>query len=262
MKNNQNGITLLILSITLVVLLILATVTINTGYNVLIDVRAGRIISNLDLVKIKADAIYDNFEFNGDKSLLVGAGGTKYRLSNIDELDQLEGIETGYENYNWYKWDTQTLRDLGLSEYNGLIFVNYENDKVIYSEGNAIMDQAYINSIKTKVSDIYSEYNNDETLLVGAGGYAFCLRDIENNYEMVGIIEEISNYDAIIDRDIWYKWDIKTMKSQGLDIELLKDGDIFVDYEDHEIIYTAGATADNRNYMYTLSAIKKAFEEI
>lgn len=167
MIKKENGITLLILSVTVVVLLILATVTVNTGYNVLIDVRAGRVISNLDLIKTKAEALYDNYEFSADKDLLVGAGGLAYSL-----------------------------------------------------------------------------------------------RDITNDYEMVGIIDEISNYDEIVDKEVWYKWDLNTMKSQGLDTELLKNGDIFVNYEDGEIIYTAGATVDNKNYMYTLTAIKKAFEEI
>ena len=167
MVKNEKGVTLLILVITIIIIFILMGVSVNTGYTTLINARTGRVISNLNLIKIKVESIYDDYQFSENEELLVGANDRKYSLDDI-------------------------------------IFENSQ------------------------------------------------LAEIEN---------EIPNYDSIATEKKWYEWNESILKLQGLDTKILKDdGKIFVNYEDSEIIYTKGATMNNRDYYYTLSGIEKEFE--
>ena len=166
MVKNEKGVTLLILVITIVVLVILMEVSFNTGYSTLTNVRAGRVIANMNLIKIKIEDIYEESQFNDDDSLLVGVDNTKYSLAEILNQNNMPGIKNEFDNYNT------------------------------------------INTIKD-----------------------------------------------------WYEWDEVILKSQGLDTKILKDGGkIFVNYEEAEVIYTKGATVDNNQYYYTLTALENVFE--
>ena len=85
MQRNDKGITMLVLVITIVILVILTGVSINTGYSVLRDIRVGRIISNMVLVKAKVETIYEEYQFSGDEKDLVGE-----KNKNIPELSEAE----------------------------------------------------------------------------------------------------------------------------------------------------------------------------
>lgn len=85
MQRNDKGITMLVLVITIVILVILTGVSINTGYSVLRDIRVGRIVSNMVLVKAKVETIYEEYQFSGDEKDLVGE-----RNKNIPELSKAE----------------------------------------------------------------------------------------------------------------------------------------------------------------------------
>lgn len=166
MVKNEKGVTLLILVITIIVLFILMGVSFNTGYSTLTNVRAGRVIANMNLIKIKIEDIYEEAQFDDNESLLVGVDNIKYSLAEILNQNDMPGIKNEFDNYS----NINTIRD-------------------------------------------------------------------------------------------WYEWDEVILKSQGLDTKILKDGGkIFVNYEDSEVIYTKGATVDNNQYYYTLTALENAFE--
>ena len=166
MVKSEKGVTLLILAITIIVLFILMGVSVNTGYNTLTNVRAGRVISNMNLIKVKLEDIYEEAQFNDDESLFVGVGNTKYSLAEILNQNNMPGFKDEFDNYN----EISTIRN-------------------------------------------------------------------------------------------WYEWNESILKSQGLDTKILKDGGkIFVNYESSEVIYTKGATVDNNQYYYTLTALENVFE--
>ena len=154
MVKNVNGITMLILVITIVVLLILMGVSFNTGYSTLTNVRAGRVISNLNLIKIKLEDIYEDAKFNEDETLFVGVDNTKYCLAEILNQNSMPGIYNEFTNYsgistiqNWYEWDESILKSQGLDtkilKNGGKIFVNYEDLEVIYTKGATVDNEQY-----------------------------------------------------------------------------------------------------------------------
>lgn len=135
MLKNKKGITILALMITVIVLLILTGVSVNMGFSIIKNVRAGRLISNMAMVKAKAQTIYEENEF--DETSLVGEECEIIDLS--DEEKQLLKIDN---TWKWYKWNANILKEQGLdtqmlgkSEY---FFVNYEHEEILYSRGTSL----------------------------------------------------------------------------------------------------------------------------
>ena len=125
-------------------------ISINTGYSALTNVRTGRIIANLNLIKIKVDAIYDDYAFNENENLLVGVNDQVYSLEQIVNNNDLDEIVSEFIDYNsiknqesWYEWNKNTLKSQGLDtkilDNGGKIFVNYETSEIIFTNG-ATMD--------------------------------------------------------------------------------------------------------------------------
>lgn len=150
MVKNEKGVTMLILVITIIVLFILMGVSVNTGYSTLKNIRVGRIIANLDLIKIKVEAIYENYQFTGDEDFLISADNKKYNLLEISNQNPMYGVREEIDDYrniaslnNWYEWDKNILKSQGLDtkilDNGGKIFVNYEMSEIIYTKG-ATMD--------------------------------------------------------------------------------------------------------------------------
>ena len=67
MLKNNKGITILALIITILVLLVLTSVSLGTGYSVITDIKLGRTVANMALVKAKAETIYEQSQFSGNE---------------------------------------------------------------------------------------------------------------------------------------------------------------------------------------------------
>ena len=143
LKNNQ-GVTIIALAITIIVLMIFAGMSITTGYSVLTDMRAGRIISNMNMIQAKVETISEQNEF--DETELVGTRiGTYDQISNLSlENEEIELLENEYSSFRtlvWYKWDQSTLESQGLDknmlENNHYFYVNYDTAEIIYSAGTS-----------------------------------------------------------------------------------------------------------------------------
>lgn len=172
MLKNNKGVTILSLVITIIILFILAGVSMNTGFSVMNDVRCGRIISNMALVKAKAEVIYEDYQFyNNDTDYLAGEGAyqidsTTYKLENVsisaEEVKLIaEGAETSEAevlNWDWYKWNSSTLQAQGLDQTilgeNEYLYVNYEHQEIIYSVGTSYDNENYFYSM-TGLNNMY-----------------------------------------------------------------------------------------------------------
>ena len=88
MLKNNNGITLISLAITLIVLLILAGVTIDTSVNLIKDSKIRNYITSMSLIKIEVEKNFEDFEFENDVS----------NLNNISELAESEIQKLTIEN--------------------------------------------------------------------------------------------------------------------------------------------------------------------
>lgn len=145
MIKNNKGITILALVITVIILAMLVGVSLNSGYSVINNMRAGRMISDMVLVKAKVQTIYEQYEFNEEKGL-IGTRIDKTMLPSLIQTEK-ESIKTALDDNTWFQWDTNTLVSQGLDykllgegEY---FYVNYKYSEIIYSKGTIYEGQTY-----------------------------------------------------------------------------------------------------------------------
>lgn len=172
MLKSNKGVTILALVITIILLLILAGVSVNTGFSVVKDVRVGRIISNMALVQAKVEVIDEDYHFyNNDTDYLVGEevykiDSTTYQLGNAKlSAEEIKMIaqnaqvnEADVFNWEWYKWDASILEAQGLDkemlDENEFFYVNYENAEIVSSEGTSYDNTNYFYSM-TGLNNLY-----------------------------------------------------------------------------------------------------------
>lgn len=116
----ENGITLIALTITIIVIIILAGIVSYSGSQLIKESKLQTIKTEMLLIKGKAETIKDKANFVNKDNALVG-----------------EKIEGGALD-GWYKWDEDDYASTGLTGIkNGVVYyVNYDDDiDVYYEEG-------------------------------------------------------------------------------------------------------------------------------
>lgn len=163
LKNNK-GVTILILVVTIVLMLILAGVSLNTGFSVLDDMRMGSLVSNMNLVQAKAEVIYENYTFyNNDTDCLVGSGPYQIdhslQLGDVklsqEELQMIaqeaEVSEEEVQNWDWYQWSRADLEaqdlDADMLAEDEFFYIHYESAEVICSQGVSFENSKMYHSI-------------------------------------------------------------------------------------------------------------------
>lgn len=141
MKYRENrGITLMMLSITIIVLLILSGVTIKVSNSIILKAELQNMYTNMLLIQVKEKTIAEKTNFSEDTTLK----GTK--LSTVEGDEKIKNlknegiISTLDENYDsYYIWNNAELEQEGLEDIKlkeGEFFiVNYATDEIIFSEG-------------------------------------------------------------------------------------------------------------------------------
>lgn len=135
MNKSENGITIVSLVITIVVLIIVASISIYTGTGVIKQATLQTINTNMMLIQAKTKTIAEQSKFNNDTSnykgiLLSDITGDK----NIDKLVNDGIIE---DTSKWYVLTEDDLSSMGLEKINidaGYV-VNYETEDIIYIKG-------------------------------------------------------------------------------------------------------------------------------
>lgn len=134
MKQEQ-GITLITLVVTVLVMAILATVTIEYGGPIIKRADLQTINTNMLMIQAKAKAIGENARFNNDESKYIGA-----KIQDIAENEMIKNlIDKGVINTteNWRLLQQAQLDSMGLGKLNqerGYI-VNYDTNEVVYVKG-------------------------------------------------------------------------------------------------------------------------------
>ena len=142
MLKNKKGITITALVITVIILVLLTGVSLSSGYSVVRDIRIGRIISNMALVKAKAETIYEQYQFSGDTTDLIGQEVTIDFLSNEEiAIIQNNAGNNDFSTWKWYEWDASVLKSQGLDANllgeGQYFYVNYEYGEIIYNKGTS-----------------------------------------------------------------------------------------------------------------------------
>lgn len=134
-KINQKGITLLSLVITIIVLLVIGSVTIYTGSNIIKKASLQTINTNMMLIQAKVKTISEQAKFNKDTSKYKGT-----KVSEVIDNEKIEELVTNKvieETEKSYLLSQEDLNQMGLEKVkveDGYV-VNYETDEVIYVKG-------------------------------------------------------------------------------------------------------------------------------
>ncbi len=134
--SNKNGVTLVALAITLVIMAILSVVAINLGTDSIETSRDAKLVSELGIVQHAVLEQYAKYEATKDTSYLVGDKINKSIVKQIaSQLEiNLANIPASYANQDYYKLNNESLKKIGIKdadEYEDIYIVNYVSGEVI-----------------------------------------------------------------------------------------------------------------------------------
>lgn len=134
-KTNVKGITLVSLVITIIVLLIITSITIYTGGNIIKKADLQTINTNMMLIQAKVKTISEQAKFNKDTSKYKG---TKIsQITGNSKIQKLIDDKIIEDNENSYLLSQDDLNTMGLEKIkneDGYV-VNYDTDEIIYVKG-------------------------------------------------------------------------------------------------------------------------------
>lgn len=144
----ENGITLVAMALTVLIMGILASVTIYYATPIIKNTKLQNLNTNMLLIQAKAKTIGENAKFNNDETKYIGQ-----KLSENTSNETIANlINKGIVDVsnNVYLLTKEDLGKLGLSkiDYEAGYIVNYDTDEVIYVKGFK-----YENNVYYKLSD-------------------------------------------------------------------------------------------------------------
>ena len=143
MKSNK-GITLAVLAITIIVLAIIGTVTLNISVGIIKEKNLKSIVTNMLLIQARVNIIKEKNTVSATENPLIGEQADASLVSSYNQ----DGI--------WYKWSNSELEDEGINVKlkDGIYYlVNYETGEVIYSKGYKSGDVIYYTLTELKELD-------------------------------------------------------------------------------------------------------------
>ncbi len=147
---NEKGITIVALVITVIILAILGTVTLNIGSSIINKTNLQNINTNMLLIQAKTKTIAEQAKFNNDTSNYKGRKITEITdNAKINELCEKQIID---DKENYYLLSQNDLNFMGLEKIkieDGYV-VNYETDEIIYVSGFKLNDTIYYKLSETK----------------------------------------------------------------------------------------------------------------
>ena len=153
MKENNSGITLIALVITIILLVILASIGINSGISTIRSAQLTKFTTEMKIMQLEVNELYNYYTNN--ESITVN--GTEYKGSGND-IDSGNGIQdigkeisqapqdkreeafssegSGITDTTGYKYyDQEIIKALEIEEVEGEFFVNIEKRSVISVDG-------------------------------------------------------------------------------------------------------------------------------
>lgn len=145
MRKNNSGITLISLVITIILLLILATIGISSGISTVRSSRLTKFTTEMKIMQQKVNELYDSYTNNRT----VNVAGNEYTgtdicnigndISNVSETQRNEVFSSsgsGITDTNGYMYyNATTIENLGIDGVDGEFFVNVAKRSVISVDG-------------------------------------------------------------------------------------------------------------------------------
>lgn len=142
-EEKVKGITIVALTITVIVLIILASIGIYTGTEIIKQANLQNINTNMMLIQAKTKTISEQAKFNKDTSNYKGTKVTE--VTDNKEVEKLLSENKIEDSENCYLLLQNDLNEMGLEKVkqdSGYI-VNYETNEIIYVKGFENKDKTY-----------------------------------------------------------------------------------------------------------------------
>ena len=146
----ENGITLVALAITIIVMGILASITIRYAGPIVDTTKLQNLNTNMLLIQAKVKTIGENAKFNNDETKYVGQKLSEVTSNEaVTELINKEIVDTASK---YYLLSEQNLKEMGLSnvDYEAGYIVNYDTDEIVYVKGFKYKNNIYYKLSETK----------------------------------------------------------------------------------------------------------------
>lgn len=145
---SQKGITLVALIITVIVMTILATISIQSGVGSLDNTRLQAFYAELEIIQKRVDDISvtnESYIDNNGNLLYIKEQGkdlTSFQQSLLQGIIQEEKLNIPVDNFRYFTiQDLQDILDLNNLEYN--VFIDFENRVVVSEEGIKVGSKTY-----------------------------------------------------------------------------------------------------------------------
>lgn len=140
----QDGITIISLVITVVVLIILSGIGIKIGTDSIKSSKDGALASDLAMVQHAVLEQYTKYQTTKDITYLVGNKVAKEEMTQIakDLNITLANIPQNYSNKDYYRLDKASLLEIGIENTDDEYIVNYISGEVINMTQKTTSDTA------------------------------------------------------------------------------------------------------------------------
>lgn len=140
----QDGITIISLVITVVVLIILSGIGIKMGTDSIKSSKDGALVSDLAMVQHAVLEQYTKYQTTKDITYLVGNKVEKEEMTQIakDLNITLANIPQNYLNKDYYRLDKAALLEIGIENTDDEYIVNYISGEVINMTQKTTSDTA------------------------------------------------------------------------------------------------------------------------
>lgn len=129
----QKGITIITLVITVIVLMIISGIGITMGTNAIKSTKDNKLTSELVIVQQAILEQYTKYQVTKDSSYLLGDKVKSEEMNQIakDLNIQLASIPDTYSNKEYYRLDKASLLEIGIQDTDDEYIVNYISGEVI-----------------------------------------------------------------------------------------------------------------------------------
>lgn len=127
--SKDKGITLTALVITVAIMLILTSVTLYTGKNVIKEAKENKLIADLEIVQHAVLEQYEKFKITKNTEYLKG------EIISVEEVKSITGVTdlvdtTNFTNAEYRRLDPNNLKEIGIKASEDVYIVNYVTGEV------------------------------------------------------------------------------------------------------------------------------------
>lgn len=140
-KLNNKGVTLTTLVIAIIVLMIIASISINYAKDVLDKTSIESVKTNMLLIEAKVKVYAEEYHFDGDASKLKGIKVSDTTESEVVSFNSNSG--NAYSEYYYLSKDALSEMGLTIKEGKYLVNYDYENIDIVFVEGLTINGTTY-----------------------------------------------------------------------------------------------------------------------